>query len=136
MKIDAAILKDFYNNGFFDKEGKSKPTKVSLTVEIEGGQSMRLPNCTVMVHHSLEQIIKGYYHFLSMQKEEVNFTQPENDVVNFEKINYRDNIYMVELLEDETFKISNMETGKEVTPDSPFGKAIIKEFKMVEGIQE
>lgn len=135
--MNADTVKTWYNSTFF-KENEPVQATAALTIQANGA-TLHIPGINVFADSTLDAIIKAWYAYLKENPaQEVSaipaeaappmpeLPTPENNLVDFEQVTFRDKRYMVERYADGTATIKNLETNNMVNPESPNGKAILK----------
>lgn len=133
MKITAKHASDFYNAIFFDEEKNLVDAKVSIFLK-QGDNELIIPNVQVSAKKPFHEIIMDFHKKL---KEEgpieldvaTEEKQTEPALIDFQQIEYRNNIYFVEQVAPEKFRIFNEERTKEISQKSPTAKGILKSYR-------
>ncbi|MCB0653226.1 MAG: hypothetical protein KDC85_18275 [Saprospiraceae bacterium] len=133
MQITAKDTADFYNSLFFDEEKNLVEPHVSLFIK-SGENQLVIPDIKITAKKEFHQIILDFHNRLLKNgplvlEEAAEPPKSETPLIDFKRVEYRDNAYFVEQLDLETFRILNEERTKEISLKSPTAKAIIKRFK-------
>lgn len=135
MQITAKDTADFYNGLFFDENGNLVEPEVSILIE-HGDRQLIIPRVQVSAKMEFHKLILNFHRQLEAEGP-VEFSQtpepkPEEPaLIDFRKIEYRNNIYFVEQIEKEEFRILNEERTKEISLNSPTAKGILKRYREV-----
>ena len=126
-------VRDFYNQAFFDEEGKAKEAHLVVTLK-NGAEEITIPGIKVQASSTLEELCKAFYQYLD-QEETVAVDKPIEDKntdqvpLDFNLVVYQNKEYMVEEVAEDQFKVIRLETKKVLSPKSPTTKAILKLYK-------
>jgi hypothetical protein len=133
MTSDA--IKAFFNENFF--EGSSPKTvlaTVKITIE---KQELEVPGIKLNADHTIEQIVKSYYHYVSElpnQSTTPPIEQPETNVqtfINVEQIEHRKNYYSVEEHINDAWIVRNNDSGKLISSESPLHRTLVKKYREI-----
>ncbi|KAA3622142.1 MAG: hypothetical protein DWQ02_26550 [Bacteroidetes bacterium] len=133
MQITAKDTADFYNGLFFDENGNLVDPEVSILIEHLDKQLI-IPNARVSAKMEFHKLILNFHQQLEsegpVELSQASEPKPEEPtLIDFRKIEYRNNIYFVEQIDKEEFRILNEERNREISLKSPTAKGILKRFR-------
>lgn len=143
MEITAKNVADFYNSTFFDEDQKAQGAEMDVIIR-SGDKVLIMPGVFVNPNTPIHVLIKTFYNFLKKRgsievpakitesesiQEKEPAPQPQTQVIDFKKMEYRGNFYFLELDDEEEIRIFNEARDKEISPKSAVGKSLIKRFK-------
>ncbi|MCB0653961.1 MAG: hypothetical protein KDC85_21970 [Saprospiraceae bacterium] len=133
MQITAKDTADFYNSLFFDEAGNLVEPEVSILIEHEG-QQLIIPKAKVSAKMEFHKLILDFHRQLEkdgpLELSQAPESKPmESALIDFKRIEYRNNIYFVEQIGKEEFRVLNEERTKEISLKSPTAKGILRRFR-------
>ena len=127
--ITAETVKDFYNDTFF-QEGKAQKAQVAISLKA-GSQEIAIPGIEVSPNSTLDEIIRSFHAYLAQNGSIPLKEKPadaESDLLNFERVKYKGNIYFVEEYPEERY-IVRRENGESLKENSPTARTLVKQYK-------
>ena len=128
--MSAETIKQFYNKHFF-QNGQPVATEAILTITI-GNEAVKLVGLSLSPNATIEELFKSYHSFLlqTAPKEDLKGEDlAATGVLDIIPINYRNNAYLLDVLENEVFIVRRKDTNEVIKADSPVARGVVKQYR-------
>lgn len=128
--MSAEIIKQFYNKHFF-QNGQPVSTEAILTITI-GNEAVKFVGLSLSPNATIEELFKSYHSFLlqTAPKEVLKEEEPPTPtVLDIITINYRNNTYLLDVLDNEEFIVRRKDTNDVINAESAVARGVVKIYR-------
>jgi len=128
--MSAETIKQFYNKHFFNN-GQPVATDALITITINN-EAVKFVGLSISPDDTIEELFKSYHKILLQtgSKEVLKEKDhPSPEVLNIITVDYRNNLYLLDILENEEFIVRQRDTNEIIDAGSPVAKEVIKRYQ-------
>ncbi len=128
--MSAETIKQFYNKHFF-QNGQPVATDALITITIDN-EAVKFVGLSISPNDTIEGLFKSCHSMLlqtGSKEEAVQKDPPSPKVLDIVTIDYRNNVYLLDVLENEEFVVRRQDSNEIIKIGSPVARGVVKKYR-------